>query len=247
MTEKEKGKASGRRSDERSAQVDWALVERALACELLGRIYLYGPPGIGKTFVAYHSGRIQRDVYAVTLTPETPAAELRGTYLPRGDELAWHDGPAIRALKVGARLVLNELSHASDDALAFLHPLLESPETARLTLPTGETLTPAPGFHVVVTDNCAPDGLPAALQDRFDALLGVSEPHPDAFARLSPALREPARRSFSLGEDRRVSVRAWLTLDAVRGELGLRDACTVVFGAERGSQIFDALSLAGVR
>ena len=247
MSRKEDGKVNHKRGDEHSARVDWELVERTLSSALLSRIYLFGPPGIGKTYVAYGAGRIQRGLYAVTLTQETPAAELRGTYLPKGEELIWHDGPVVRAMKEGARLVLNELSHASDDALAFLHPVLESQETARLTLPTGETLTPAAGFQVVVTDNCAPDALPPALQDRFDALLEVTEPHPNALARLSAPLREAARRSFSLGDERRVSVRAWLTLDRVRGELGLVDACTVVFGAERGSQIFDALALAGVR
>jgi hypothetical protein len=245
--EKDKGKVNNKRSEERSARVDWPLVERVLHSELFGRIYLFGPPGIGKTFVAYQTGRPQRGLYSVTLTQETPAAELRGTYLPKGDALVWHDGPVILAMKEGARLVLNEISHASDDALAFLHPVLESPETARLTLPTGETVTPAQGFQVVVTDNCPPDGLPPALQDRFDALLEVSEPHPNALARLAAPLREAARRSFSLGDDRRVSVRSWLTLDRVRHALGLADACTVVFGAERGSQIFDALTLAGVR
>ena len=165
----------------------------------------------------------------------------------KGDTLAWHDGPVMRAMKEGARLVLNEISHASDDALAFLYPVLEHSETARLTLPTGETVTPAPGFHVVVTDNLPPDGLPAALQDRFDATLEISEPHPSALARLSDGLREVARRSFALDDERRLSVRRWLTLDRVRHELGLEDACLVVFGAERGSQVFDALVIAGVR
>jgi hypothetical protein len=100
---------------------------------------------------------------------------------------------------------------------------------------------------VVVTDNLPPDGLPPALRDRFDSLLEIAEPHPSALARLSEPLREAARRSFSLGEDRRVSVRSWLTLDRVRHVLGLEAACLVVFGAERGSQIVDALVLAGVR
>jgi hypothetical protein len=34
-------------------------------------------------------------------------------------------------------------------------------------------------------------------------------------------------------------------LDRLRDELGLERACAVVFGAERGSQIYDALVLAG--
>ena len=61
---------------------------------------------------------------------------------------------------------------------------------------------------------------------------------------LSPAMHEAARRSFTLEEDRSVSVRAWLVLDRLQHELGLENACLAVFGAQRGSQIFDALSLA---
>jgi MoxR-like ATPase len=245
--ESEKAEGKGSRSESASEQVSWELVERALASGQLGRLYLFGPPGIGKTYAAYHFGRTQRGVYACTLTQETPAAELRGSWLPRGDAFVWHDGPVVRALREGARLVLNELSHASDDALAFLYPVLESTETARLTLPTGETVVPAAGFHVVVTDNEPPDQLPDALQDRFDALLELAEPHPAALAGLSEALRAVARRVLALDAERRVSVRRIGTLDRLRHELGLRDACTVVFGPGRGSQIYDALTLAGVR
>ena len=225
----------------RTARVDWALVERVLGCKLVRSVYLFGPSGIGKTYCAYHKGCLGRGVYACTLTEETPASELRGTWLPKGEGLVWHDGPITRAMREGARLVLNELSHASDDVLAFLYPIIESPETARLTLPTNETLSPATGFTVVCTDNLPPDDLPPALQDRFETILEIEEPHPEAIARLSPDLRAAALRSFALENDRRVSLRGWLMLERLRPELGLDDACTVVFGAERGSQLHDAL------
>jgi hypothetical protein len=148
-------------------------------------------------------------------------------------------------MREGARLVVNEPSHAGDDVIAFLYPILEMPETARITLPTSETVRPAPGFHVVLTDNCPPDDLPPALRDRFDAILEVNEPHPEALAVLSEPLREVARRSFALEDERRVSLRGWIVLDKLRLELGLADACLVQFGAERGSQVFDAIRLAG--
>ena len=225
----------------RTARVDWPLVERVLSTKLIRSVYLYGPPGIGKTYSAYHKGRTEDGVYACTLTEETPALELRGTWLPNAEGLVWHDGPVARAMREGARLVLNEISHASDDVLAFLYPVIESPETARVTLPTNETLTPSPGFSVVVTDNLPPDDLPPALQDRFETILEVTEPHPEALSRLSPDLREAARRSFALEADRRVSLRAWLMLERLRPEFGLEEACIIVFGAERGSQIHDAL------
>jgi MoxR-like ATPase len=231
-------------TESRTSSITWALVEHVLGSFALGRIYLWGKPGIGKTYCAYHKGRIGRGVYAITLTQETPASELRGHYLPTGDRFEWHDGPVIRAMREGARLVINEILHASDDALSFLFPILEFAETARITLPTGETVTPAVGFHSVITDNAPPDELPAPLRDRLDAVLEINEPHPEALALLPDSLREVARRGFALDDDRRVSLRGWLALARLEGELGLTDACLVVFGAERGSQIYDAIVLA---
>jgi MoxR-like ATPase len=230
----------------RATRIDWDVVERVLASQVINHLYMWGKPGIGKTWTAYHKGRIEQGVYAVTCTPETPASELRGHYLPGPDgHFVWHDGPVVRAMREGARLVINEIGHASDDVLALMHPVLEHMETARITLPTNETVAPAAGFHVVLTDNAAPDELPPALRDRFDAVLRIDEPHPEALARLSEPLRRVAERGFALEEDRYVSLRGWLVLDALRHELGLELASAVVFGAERGAQIHDAVVLGG--
>ena len=234
-----------KRSQERTEEISWELIDRVLESENINSVLLWGPPGTGKTFAGYTNGRTQRGVWMCTLTQETPASELRGNFMPRGDSLVWEDGPVIRAMKEGARLVLNEISHASDDVLAFLHPILEDAATARMRLPSNEEVAPAPGFNVVVCDNESPDDLPTALADRFDSELHVARPHPDALAQLSLPLREAALRSFAIEGDRRVSIRSWLTLDRIRGEFGLEDACLVVFGAERGSQICDALRMAG--
>lgn len=235
------------KSATRTSRIDWALVERVLASESVSRVYLWGSPGIGKTYCAIHAGSRGGAAYVCTLTQEMPSSELRGHWIPRGSELVWHDGPIVRALREGALIVLNELLHGSDDALSFLHPVLERPETACLTLPTGETIRPTPGFRVIVTENRPPTELPAALRDRFDVTLEVTEPHPKALASLSPAMQEAARRSFTLEEDRSVSVRAWLVLDRLQHELGLEAACLAVFGCQRGSQIFDALTLAATK
>ena len=153
---------------------------------------MWGPPGCGKTYAAYSIG-VRGGLYALTLTENTPAAEIRGHYLPKGDGMTWHHGPATKAMLEGARLVINELTHGSADVLSIMHPLLENPDTARLTLPTGETVRPAPGFQLIATDNLPPEELPEALRDRFDSILHVREPHPAAIAQLDDAPARPGR------------------------------------------------------
>ncbi len=222
---------------------DWSFVEAVLASRTARTIYLWGPPGVGKTFTAIRARSDGRDVFVVTLTPDTPAAELRGFWMPRGQEFVWTDGVFVEAMRQGATVVINEIAHASHDVLAILHPVLESRETARLTLPNLETIRPAEGFQVVCTDNLPPSQLPEALRDRFQSVLHVAEPHPDALARLPEDLREAALRTFDLERERAVSIRGWLAVHAFEAEFGRRDACRVVFGRERGDQIYNAMLL----
>ncbi len=232
------------RLDRSTEESLWPLVGRVLASEAARTVYLWGPPGVGKSFVATREGVAHRPVFALTTTPETPAAELRGGWMPKGSGFEWRDGPIVTAMRRGGRLVLNEVSYASSDLLAFFHPVLESPETARLTLPSGETIEPAPGFQVVATDNCPVEQLPEALRDRFRSVLRVDAPHPDALARLRPDLREAALRTFDLEPERAISIRGWLALQDFEEELGREEACRAVFGRERGEQVFEALQLA---
>lgn len=211
--------------------------------------YLYGAPGIGKTYTAMREGVGQSGVYSVTLTPETPAAEPRGHYIPKGGEFVWQDGPVLKAVRSGARLVINEVSHASSDVLAFFYPLLESAATAAIPLPTGEWVKPAPGFQVVMTDNFPPDQLPAALRDRMDCVVHIDTFHPDALALIKPEYRDVAVQlgDESVDAERRVSLRGWLRVQAAEDRLGQEVAFGLVFGRERGAMLRDAIAIAGGR
>ena len=119
MTSKH-SKKSGKSTAKPSPSADWDFVEEILASPLAHTLYLSGPPGIGKTYTAYHSGLKGREVFSVSLTPETPAAELRGFWMPKGDQFVWTDGVFLAAMRKGARVVINEISHASHDVLAIL-------------------------------------------------------------------------------------------------------------------------------
>ena len=235
-----------RDSKESGSGTDWSFNEAVLRSPSVRTVYAWGPPGFGKTYAAYHVG-LRGALFALTLTEDTPAAELRGHYLPVGHGMEWRDGPATRAMRAGARLVVNELTHGSPDVLSLLHPLLENQDTARLTLPTGETVCPAPGFQLFATDNLPPEELPPALRDRFDCILEVREPHPKALELLDERLRGPALRSFSLEAERRISLRGWLSVQRLMGELGIQGACQAVFGPARGAQVYDGLILGEAR
>jgi MoxR-like ATPase len=223
----------------------WTMAEMALGLGTFRTILLHGPPGVGKTYAGYRFGRIHNGVYSIHVTEETPAAELRGMWAPEKDGFAWQDGPVVQAIRDGARVVVNEIGVAPPDVLSFFLACCESRDSARITLPNGEHLVPAEGFHLVATSNDPPSRLPAALRDRFDCAIEVTKPHPAALERLDERLRHAALQTFALEPERAVSLRAWLTLQQVLDamEIELEQACRLVFGVERGEKIHEALTL----
>lgn len=217
----------------------WAELKSVIAAKF--HTILSGPPGTGKTYAAMIPG-----CYVVTLTAETPAAELRGHYVPQGTRFVWQDGPALKAWREGARLVLNEIDQASGDALTFLYAMLDDPTMARLTLPTGESVSPAPGFQAIATTNAADlaSALPAALLDRFTVRVHVNEPHPDALARLPEPLANMVKSTIEDSDERKVSLRQALTYHQLQTVLqNPQLAAKAVFG-ERAADVFNSILLA---
>lgn len=222
------------------AKVDtWKLAGEIVAADR-GNVLLYGPPGTGKSYAAQ---RGHSNVRNVTITPETPAAELRGHYVPRGGEFVWQDGPAVRSMREGGRLVLNEIDHAGGDVLSFLLAALDNPESCRICLPSGETVRPSPGFHCVATMNGSPDDLLPAILDRFACAIPILEPHPEAIEALPADIRDAARGTVmaSRPEDR-ISLRSWLAFAEYRGCVGPQFAAQAVFG-ERWESVLDSLAV----
>jgi hypothetical protein len=158
----------------------WTLL--AATAEYLDRVLLYGPPGTGKTQLAMTVGAWPGlHVYRVNMTEDTPAAELRGGYIPRGSEWVWRDGPALLAFRNGGRLVVDEITRASDDALSFLLGVLDGHS---ITLPNGETVNPHPDLSVWGTTNDDSSALTDALADRFVVRVKCDRVNPAALATL---------------------------------------------------------------
>lgn len=228
----------------------WETIETVLSARSAGNenepaarsVLLYGPPGTGKTYAATRNA----NNYVVTLTEETPMAELRGHYLPNETgAFVWHDGPAIRAWKEGARLVLNEIDRANPDVWSLLYAIADSAAFASLTLPTGETVRPASGFQVVATTNAEPDVLPDGLKDRFAIRILVREVNPNALKALSPDIARIAKETtlHPVDDSRRVSLRQWQAFDSLRASIGVEIASSAVFG-NRAHAILDSFAIA---
>ena len=225
----------------------WDLVAAVLPHT--NRALFYGPPSTGKTFAAMYGGLAAGDEaavvdfgqpsrYTVTLTEETPAAELRGVWSPRGTEgLVFMYGPAALAMLGGKRLVLNEIDRASPDCHSILYGLTESDGTIELTLPNGETIHPKPGYHVFATMNGNPfTDLPEALHTRFPVKFFIDRVNPTALAELPEAWRGPAETLCLIPEEsRRTYLREWLAFrDLLAKDVKAELAAMAVFGARAG-------------
>lgn len=116
-------------------------------------VMLKGPTGCGKTrFVEYMAWRLGRQLVTISCHDDLTASDLVGRFLIRHDGTAWQDGPLTRAVREGAICYLDEVVEARQDTVVVLHPLTDY----RRILPidkTGETITAAPGFQLVVSYN----------------------------------------------------------------------------------------------
>ena len=116
-------------------------------------VMLKGPTGCGKTrFVEHMAWRLKRPLVTISCHDDLTASDLIGRFLIRHDGTAWQDGPLTRAVREGALCYLDEVVEARQDTMVVLHSLTDH----RRFLPidkTGETITAAPGFQLVVSYN----------------------------------------------------------------------------------------------
>lgn len=222
----------------------WRDLEDALAANL-DRLLLYGPPGTGKTYSALTHGTT--NAHRLTCVDDMTSAHVAGMWRPNSSGgWSFSEGPAPRAWRAGARLVIDEIDKASGDVLGTLLEFADSEASARWENPeTGETITPAPGFSIVATTNSAPRFLADALRDRFPVALEITEPHPDALAALPEMLREPARQLAQAPEGERLSLRAFHAIARLAERYDLDRAISIV-APQHAEALAEAISVSSL-
>ena len=141
------------------------LVDARVFPAVLNRLHISGYSRTGKSTLVSRKLRTER----LTFHRAMPLDDLIGGMSLVDGRTVWVDGPAVRALKNGTVLQIDEANNIPPECETFFYALLDDP--AGITLPTGERVNARPGYGVVTTMNPTPDAFPHPVYDRFDIYL----------------------------------------------------------------------------
>lgn len=211
----------------------------------LNRVLVWGPSGSGKTYAGLHYGDVSRGAFRLVCTADMTTFDVIGGLVPSVEGgLVWQDGAGLAAFRAGGRLVVDECDQASGDVLAALLAICDTEGSAQVRTQAGETVTPAPGFSVVMTTNAEPGDLPDALLDRFPVALHIDRANPNGLEALPQNLRGIASQMVANADpDIRASLRAFMAFEALRSTLGDERTLRLVFGSNRAQMVREALSI----
>jgi MoxR-like ATPase len=222
----------------------WELAEVAIA--KLSRVFLWGPPGVGKSFLAFQAGKASP--VQVTLAEDLTVQELMGHWVPDRIEWHFHLGPVSRAYRDGGILVLNEIGRASGSVQDFLLAVLDTRDVASMALPIGE-ITPAQGFKVIGTSNTNPDQLDPALRSRFEAEIHLRVPNTHLIVELDRRCQGlgAAIADSYLDPERALDPRRVVSfVNLISQHVPVRQAAVLTL-ADRAPDFLSALQARGVR
>jgi len=131
---------------------NFATVKKVLQSKMFYPIFVTGMSGNGKTFgIEQACAQTGREVIRVNFTVETDEDDLIGGFRLVNGETKFFKGPVVKAMEMGAVLLLDEIDLGNPSKIMALQSILEG--GGYFIKKTGEYVTPAKGFTAIATAN----------------------------------------------------------------------------------------------
>jgi len=149
-------------------------VEKIISSRTFFPVFISGLSGNGKTFMVEQAcARQKRQMIRLQMSRETDEDDLIGGFRLIEGETKFLKGPVLRAMEMGAIMLLDEADRADPTKVMCLQGILEG--KPYFVKKTGEVIHPAEGFNILVTANTkgrgSDDGRYVAASMLDDALL----------------------------------------------------------------------------
>jgi len=126
-------------------------IESIVKSQVFYPTFITGLSGNGKTtMVEQACAKTKREYVRVQITPETDEDDLIGGFRLINGETVFAKGPVLKAMEVGAVLLLDEIDRGSNKMMC-LQGVLEGKPV--LIKKTGQIVHPATGFNIIATAN----------------------------------------------------------------------------------------------
>lgn len=127
-------------------------LKKILGAKMFYPTFITGMSGNGKTLsVEQACAQLKREVIRINFTIETDEDDLIGGFRLVEGETRFFKGPVIKAMEMGAVLLLDEIDLGNPAKIMCLQSILEG--KGYFIKKTGEYIQPAAGFTVVATAN----------------------------------------------------------------------------------------------
>lgn len=127
-------------------------IEKVVKSGMFFPVFISGMSGNGKTFMVEQvCSKVKRPMIRVQIARETDEDDLIGGFRLIDGETRFMKGPVLRAMELGALLLIDEADRADPGKIMCLQGILEG--KPYYVKKTGEVVKAAHGFNVIVTAN----------------------------------------------------------------------------------------------
>jgi len=131
---------------------EFKMIEKIISSGKFFPVFISGHSGNGKTFMVEQAcSKAKRAMIRVQMSRETDEDDLIGGFRLIEGETKFMKGPVLRAMEIGALLLIDEADRADPGKAMCLQGILEG--KPYYMKKTGEIIKPVEGFNIIVTAN----------------------------------------------------------------------------------------------